>query len=388
MDQGEDRNWLINQIQYYIEKIIDARREDVTDLENYAKDYTDKLTRERNIIISVIGFLVASIFPIMLKFPGEEILLIFASVISISIGGLLFVVISISKNKILNAISIIRAGYYMPFTRLIFVRDNFVGSTIFQDIKKEINQENLQNFYIYLQVVGASKIEAIHELTRVANRRISLLTLDNIYERGSATEEYLKRQAYQILVSNKNRLISDPLVTFLDNAVVTSLGSKTIFELYAETSNSKQLSRFKSKIDIILSIPDDWEVTRDNYSHLKRIGSFCLRHKYYKLNELQIIKNKTLSQIQSYVDSIKQDLEGDDSIQLKEMTEISIASNIPAYRFTYESKFKSLVSMITEIYFKVLQDMYTIKYESVRSSEYSKLLPEVEQIIKSVQIKG
>ena len=137
-----------------------------------------------------------------------------------------------------------------------------------------------------------------------------------------------------------------------------------------------------------MTIPDDWEVTRDNYSHVKCIGSFCLRHKYYKLNELQIIKNKALSQIQSYVDSVKHDLEGDDSIQLKEMTEISVASNIPAYRFTYESKFKSIVSIIMEIYFRVLQYMYTIKYESTRSSEYSKLLPEVEQIIKSVQIKG
>lgn len=56
------------QIQYYIEKILEARREDMREIENNGKEFSDKITRERNIITSIAGFIVATIIPILFQF--------------------------------------------------------------------------------------------------------------------------------------------------------------------------------------------------------------------------------------------------------------------------------------------------------------------------------
>jgi hypothetical protein len=104
-------------------------------------------------------------------------------------------------------------------------------------------------------------------------------------------------------------LINDPLITYLETELATTLGGKPIFELYSQKGKSSKTTPFQSKLNITLLVPEDWEVVKDNYSGHKKIGSFRIKHRYFRLNDIHIIKNKTSAQIQTYVNSIKQELE-------------------------------------------------------------------------------
>jgi hypothetical protein len=183
-------------------------------------------------------------------------------------------------------------------------------------------------------------------------------------------------------------LKNDPLIISLEEEYPTLMGGKSIFESWIKTNPINRLTRYKTKLNISLLIPATWQIVKDIKYSKKYRSSFHMRHGWHKLSEFKIFKKKSVTNMHTYIDAIKKNLIDDETITLTETSQIKLSSKISAYKFIYESKDEPLFSTTMEVYFSYSEQMYEIVFESIRKSDFLKLLPEVQEIIDSLQVKN
>ena len=387
-EEKAEKKWLMSQIQYYIEKILEARREDMNEIENRGKEFSDNLTRERNIITSAAAFIIAAVIPILLELSGKQPYLILLLIVVLSITGILFTLLSVVKHKILVSFSIIKAAYSLPVGKLSFIRDKYIGLTIFRELRDELTSKNFENLFTYLQIVGGSKLDAIGQLQHFSDQKSIPTNVRRFLKNRVFTEQHIGEALYEFFLLNQDRLKNDPLIISLEEEYPTLMGGKSIFESWINTNPIKRVTRYKTKLNISLLIPATWEIIKDVKYSRKYRSSFHMRHGWHKLSEFKIFKKKSVTNMQTYIDAVKKNLIDDETITLTETSQINLLSKIPAYKFIYESKDEPLFSATMEVYFSYSEQMYEIAYESISKSDFLKLLPEVEEIINSIQAKN
>lgn len=320
----EEIKWLMSQIQYYIEKILETRREDMNEIENKGKEFSDSLTRERNIITSIAAFIVATIIPILFEFSEKEPFLIYIVIIVLSMAGILFTILSVIKYKVLIAFSIIKAAYSLPVAKLSFVRDKYIGLTIFRDFRDEFTYKNFENLFTYLQVIGGSKLEAIGQLQQFSRKKSIPPNIRRFLKSRVFTEQHIGEALYEFFMLNQDRLKNDQLVVSLEEEYSSLMGVKSIFESWTKVNPIKQMTRYKTKLSIILSVPATWEIVKDVKFSRRYQSSFHMRHGWHKLSEFKISKKESVANMQVYIDNVKKSLAEDESITLTESSQINL----------------------------------------------------------------
>lgn len=305
----------------------------------------------------------------------------------LSIAGILFTILSILKNKILIAFSIIKAAYSLPVAKLAFIRDKYTGLPIFGVLKNDMTIENYENFFTYLQIIGASKLEAIEQLKQFSRQKSITPDVRRFLKNGMFTEQHIGNALYEFFTRNLDRLKVDPMIISLEEEYEIIMGGKSIFDTWTKSNPIRTMSQYKTKLNISFLIPATWEVIKDVKRSKKHRSSFHMRHGWHKLSEFKIFKKESVTNMKTHIEALKQNLAEDDAITLTESSEFDIPSKIHAHRFIYETK-DELLSPTMDVYFSYLENLYHITFESFRKPDFLELLPEVEEIIRSIKVKS
>lgn len=388
----ENDQWLINQIQYYIQSMLELNEADKREFETREQEIKSNINNIKDKFITAISLAITILLGLASLNIMKELMIILI-VIVVAIGLISHVVLSYFLQNVQFSYALIKAARYIPVLRFIMLKEILVGLS-FDTVEK---QEHLKNLFNYVKLIGMSQFELLEQF-RQTSQKSRFQNERRYFDNMKKRLEGVIYDAVGFYQHNKNIFLNDEKIGLYESELAKFFGGETLFEKYERyTSNIKPLQFERPDLGLALELPGSWVIDSipEKIKKLERlekiilkahpisgnVGSVGLALKQLDISNISVYPTKSLGEVVKFqVGTL--DLSTDSILEQGEI----VLNGHPAYKIVYISRYKSLIDKVLKIWIVVNEVAYEISYNASNPVLFDSYYSDVVEILNSFKI--